>query len=137
MVLMVCQLLSQFILGNTCIGANWIGRILYGNLIVFSENLEIINDAHLTFHIGEDGAWLSNNFNDFDAFNKAEVYKSLESLYKLSSSKNKKESLKEVFTFMENFGKPKQKDRNSFSFFKALFFKLKRKIKSFIKALTS
>ncbi len=96
-------LLENFIFGNTCIGANFIGRALYTNLMVFSEKLEIIKDVHVTFHIGEDGAWLLNDFSQFDDHNKKEVSKVIASLLKSTHDESKIKELQKVLQFMENF----------------------------------
>jgi hypothetical protein len=129
------ELVSKFVLGNTCIGANWIGRIMYANLIVFSKKLEIIKDAHLTFHIGEDGAWLSNNYNEFDTFNKNEVYNSIDYLYKSSISSDNKKSLEEVLEFMNIFGMSAQIEKHKISYFKKFIKVLKKLSKKTIKKL--
>ncbi|SRX75396.1 hypothetical protein [Aequorivita antarctica] len=102
-------LLSKFIFGSTCIGANFIGRAMYTNLMVFSEKLEIVKDAHLTFHIGEDGAWLLNDFSKFDNHNKKEVSKLIASLLKITQEESKIKELQKVLHFMDNFQLKKPK----------------------------
>lgn len=97
---------SKFILGNACIGANWIGRVLYANLLTFSESLFIETEGHLTFHLGDDGAWLTNKFNDFDQFNKTEAYQTIKQLQSSIADTMKIEQLNEVVRFMDKWGKP-------------------------------
>ncbi len=96
--------LPNFILGSVCIGANWIGRAMIANLLVHSKKLEIITDAHLTFHIGEDGAWLIENFSEFDHHNKAEVYTIINRLIELCSIPDILNELKDILAFMDKWG---------------------------------
>lgn len=42
-------------LGNACLGAGSIGRVLLLNLVLTAENFAEFTDLHLTFHIGNDG----------------------------------------------------------------------------------
>ncbi len=60
---------KQYTLGDTCIGANWIGRVLISNLIIHSENFHVFEDEYLTFHIGDDRSWKIDAFSDFDRHN--------------------------------------------------------------------
>lgn len=99
------DLLTNFSLGNVCIGANWIGRSMISNLLVHSKKLEIITDAHLTFHIGEDGAWLIENFSEFDHHNKAEVYSIINKLIKQCTDNETLNELNKILTFMDTWGK--------------------------------
>ncbi len=98
------ELIEKFELGKACIGANWIGRVLIANLINFSSKLEIIKDAHLTFHIGEDGAWLKNDFSEFDLHNKNEAYLIINQLIKSTKDEKKKSELLDIIEFMDNWG---------------------------------
>jgi hypothetical protein len=47
----------QFDLGNVCIGVPPIGRVLLCNCMRYAERFALFTDEHLTFHIGDDGAW--------------------------------------------------------------------------------
>lgn len=98
------ELLTSFILNNVCIGANWIGRAMITNLLVHSKKLEIITDAHLTFHIGEDGAWLIENFSEFDDHNKAEVYNIIHKLIAQCADREILDELNKVLAFMDKWG---------------------------------
>ena len=100
------ELLNKFNLGNVCIGANWIGRVMIANLILHSNKLEIITDVHLTYHIGEDGAWLIENFSEFDLHNKKEVYTVLHNLKKKCTNNTKQTEIDEIIQFMDNWGNP-------------------------------
>ena len=102
------ELIQKFKLGAVCIGANWIGRIMYSNLIVFSNKLEIIKDAHLTFHIGDDGLWLQNDYSEFDAHNKKEVYQQIGELIELNLDDLKTKSLNNVIAFMDSWSVEKE-----------------------------
>ncbi len=57
---------------------------------MFSNSLEIIKDCHLTFHIGDDGAWLNNDYSEFDAHNKKEAYKIINHFIEISNDEKKK-----------------------------------------------
>lgn len=103
------ELLHKFDFGESCIGANWIGRVFISNLITYSRKLEILKDGHLTFHIGDDGAWLSNNYSDYDLHNKNIAYQLINKFLKEDLDQNRKEELKEILQFMEQWGKPREK----------------------------
>lgn len=45
-------LIDQFELGHVCIGIPHAENTLLHNLIAFSKNLQVISNAHVTFHIG-------------------------------------------------------------------------------------
>ncbi|WP_418513607.1 hypothetical protein [Corallibacter sp.] len=119
---------QSFVLNNTYIGANWIGRAMYANLMVFSNSLKIIKDKHLTFHIGEDGAWLVNDYSEFDAFNKKQVYGVLNALLLVTNNTSKTRELKNVLMFMDDWGSQAKKKTPN------LFLKLKKRVKKIIKA---
>ena len=82
---------------------------MYANLLLFSNRLEIIKNAHLTFHIGEDGAWLDQRFNEFDTFNKNQVKQALNKLLELNIPDEKRSKLLKLLTFVENFKKTDSK----------------------------
>ena len=46
------SLLKKFVLSDICIGVPFLEVSLLHNLIAFSQNLKLIDCAHLTFHIG-------------------------------------------------------------------------------------
>lgn len=125
-------LLPKFILGHTCIGANWIGRIMYCNLLVFSEQLEVIKDAHVSFHIGEDGAWLNAENSAFDVFNKSEVYSSIDALLSLTADDKTRALLEDVLKFMDDFDKPVPKKQQTPLSRKA-YRMLKKEVKRIVK----
>ncbi len=96
------ELLDHFDLGTSCIGANYIGRVLIANLIAFSRKLEIIKDAHLTFHLGNDGAWLTHNYSEFDIHNKEQAYQIINRLIELCDEESKVLQLEEILTFLDD-----------------------------------
>lgn len=98
------EFINKFIFGNVCIGANWIGRAFIANLVALSDEVIVMKDRHLTFHIGDDGAWLTNRFNEFDEFNKSEVYKILAKLREMTSDETKNALFDEIQLFMDNWG---------------------------------
>lgn len=126
------ELLHKFDFSEGCIGANWIGRILISNLITYSEKLEIIKDGHLTFHIGDEGAWLTNNFSDYDLHNKDIAYQLINKFIKEDIDHKKKEELKKISQFMEQWGKPK-KEKIKAKVKPSIAQKIKKKMTRFLK----
>jgi len=55
--------------GDICIGVPYIGLALALGLIVHSKSFKLIEDAHLTFHIGNDKFGLNPKFMDYSLFN--------------------------------------------------------------------
>jgi hypothetical protein len=66
------ELLNKFILENICIGVAFIEVTMVHNLIAFAENLKVVEDGHLTFHIGTevmpplDSEFYSYNRNEYE-----------------------------------------------------------------------
>ena len=56
-------------LGDACLGAVNIGRLLLVNLILTSKSFAEFTDLHLTFHIGNEGAWRQLPTNDYRRHN--------------------------------------------------------------------
>jgi hypothetical protein len=71
-----------FVLGNLCVGVGGVGRLLMVNVLVHAKRFSLIQDAHLTFHIGDDMTWKSDRYSDYTEFNAREARTSLESLDK-------------------------------------------------------
>ena len=63
----------QFHLANACVGANWIGRVLLLNLLCTSERFTILENCHMTFHLGDDRSWKRPEYADYDSFNNDQV----------------------------------------------------------------
>lgn len=72
------SLYPRFRLGTACIGTGWIGRVLIVNMAAFARRFKIFTDLHLTFHIGNEKSWKSENYNDYLEHNKNECRKILE-----------------------------------------------------------
>jgi len=68
------DLYPEFHLGNACIGANWIGRVLISNLIAHANSFKIFEDEKLTFHIGDDRSWKKTENTAFDELNNNELH---------------------------------------------------------------
>jgi len=68
------EIYKNFYMGNACVGANWIGRVLITNLIANAKKFKIIDDLHLTFHIGDDRSWKHSDYYDYDRHNEKELY---------------------------------------------------------------
>lgn len=69
---------AHYDLGDACIGANWIGRVLLSNVIAYAERFKIFEEEHLTFHIGDDRSWKIADYNDYDRHNEAVVVRLLQ-----------------------------------------------------------
>lgn len=65
----------EYILGNACIGAKRIARVLMGNVIAFSKKYNEFKKLHATFHIGDDQAWNNPVYNDYYYHNLIELMK--------------------------------------------------------------
>ena len=64
---------KKFDLGNACVGANWIGRVIISNVMAFTENFKVFEDLHLTFHIGDSRSWKKDKYIDYDRHNEKEL----------------------------------------------------------------
>ncbi len=66
------ELLNKFILENICVGVSFSEVALVHNLIAFSEKLKLVDDLHLTFHIGTevmpplDPEYYTHNRNEYE-----------------------------------------------------------------------
>lgn len=62
----------KFIMGDICVGINFIGVTLAHNIFCFSRNYKLIDDKHLTIHIGlevmpnRESEYLLHNRNEFN-----------------------------------------------------------------------
>ena len=63
----------KYQLGNVCIGANWVGTILLQNLQHHAHKFREFRSKHLTFHIGDRGAWTSRELEDYTQHNTREA----------------------------------------------------------------
>lgn len=87
----------KFRLGDSCIGANWIGRVLMANLIATSQNFTFLKDAHLTFHLGDDRTWNQSKYQDFHTHNEATLKRLLS--YLVSVEKTQDPMINELYSF--------------------------------------
>jgi len=66
------DLYPRFNLGQACIGAGWIGRVLLTNMACLARNFRIFTDLHMTFHVGNRQVWETDLFSDYTEHNKGE-----------------------------------------------------------------
>jgi hypothetical protein len=71
------DLYPRFQLGTTCIGTDWIGRVMIINMASLGRRFKIFKDLHLTFHIGDDRIWKNDRFQDYREQNRNEGKKIL------------------------------------------------------------
>lgn len=74
------SLLPKLTLGNICVGVPFLEASLVHNLFSFATNPILIDDAHLTFHIGM--TVLSDRSNDFYKHNRNEYFNTIQPLLK-------------------------------------------------------
>ncbi len=127
------DLLNSFNLGSICIGANWIGRTMFANLITYCDTHVLFKDEHLTFHIGEDGAWLISDFSEFDKHNKQELYRIMEELTSEIQDTERLRGLEEIKRFMDDYGLNPMADKPAYN--PSLWTRLKKKVKKVIKSI--
>ncbi|MDQ1355488.1 MAG: hypothetical protein QG657_5798 [Acidobacteriota bacterium] len=72
------ELYPRFRLGNACIGTDWIGRMMIANMVPLAKQFKVFQDLQMTFHIGDDRVWQTNEFSDYAEHNKEECRKILE-----------------------------------------------------------
>lgn len=71
------DLYPRFMLGEACIGTDWIGRIMIANMAPLAKRFKVFKDLQMTFHIGDERVWGSDEFSDYAAHNKEECRKTL------------------------------------------------------------
>ena len=79
----------RFQLGRTCVGANWSGRALLGNLVRFSRHFEEFKEMRVTFHIGDRREWLKKTHNLYNQHNAEELSRILNRLYRGADSRQR------------------------------------------------
>nr|WP_321452384.1 sulfotransferase [uncultured Carboxylicivirga sp.] len=80
--------IKRFILEHICIGANHIGKAILLNMAIFCENLRVIEDKNLTFHLGDDRSWKNPKFTDYEIFNTNEFLNICDKLKRENALKN-------------------------------------------------
>lgn len=73
-------LFPAFDLGDVCLGAPHVGRLLMLNLAAHAQNFAEFTNLHLTFHIGQRMIWSSPEFGDYASHNLLALRATLESL---------------------------------------------------------
>jgi len=63
----------KYLLGNVCIGAAKIGKVLLLNLMIHSKRFFEFCDWYLTFHLGNDRAWKALELQDYFNHNEGEL----------------------------------------------------------------
>jgi len=76
---------DKYTLGDACIGANWIGRVLISNVIAYADKFKVFEDEHLTFHLGDDRSWKVEKYLDYDRNNERELVWVLNDLMQTAS----------------------------------------------------
>lgn len=61
--------LPTYELGTVCIGTLWVCTAVLLNLAYQAKKFRVLRDRVLTFHIGNDMAWTSSEFDDYEAHN--------------------------------------------------------------------
>jgi hypothetical protein len=83
------QAYESFFLGDGCVGANWIGRILVSNIAAFSSSFRVFQDFHLTFHLGDERIWLNREARPLEMHNEKELISVLNTLLQKEGIKNR------------------------------------------------
>jgi hypothetical protein len=87
---------SNYILGTACVGGNWIGRVLLGNMMAFAGRFLVFEDKKMTFHLGDERCWNKPRHNPFNRHNEEQMIEILEVLLNRDGVKHK-EQLKNFF----------------------------------------
>ena len=66
---------EKFVLGDACIGARKIARVIMSNMIAYAHHYQEFTDLHLTFHIGNEERWKQTDSNEYYYHNVAELMK--------------------------------------------------------------
>ena len=73
---------EKFVLGDACIGAKQIARLIMSNMMAYSQNYTQFKDLHLTFHIDNKENWKKSDSNEYYYFNVIELMKTFKALFK-------------------------------------------------------
>ena len=71
------DLYPRFRLGRACIGTDWIGRMMIANMAPLAKRFKVFRDLQMTFHIGNERVWKTDEFSDYAVHNKEECRKTL------------------------------------------------------------
>jgi hypothetical protein len=98
------DLYTRFNLGTTCIGTDWIGRNMLTNLICLAKKFKVFTDLHLTFHIGDDLTWKSDQFDDYVKHNMQEAKNILTTFEQTHGPLKRNEKPGAFISKLEKFG---------------------------------
>jgi len=74
------EIAEQMVLGDVCIGAQFIGAATVVNCCALANSFEHIGDRHLTFHLGQDKSVPNDVVKPYRLHNATEIQKILKSL---------------------------------------------------------
>ena len=63
------ELHPRFDVGDVCIGAAFVGRMLLLNMAYHAKKFRVVESANLTFHIGDDPEWVKPEYADYTDHN--------------------------------------------------------------------
>ncbi|MEM6843545.1 MAG: hypothetical protein AAF632_15055 [Bacteroidota bacterium] len=63
------EIFPKLALGKIAIGAPVVGLALFVHLFCLSKQFKLVDNSHLTFHIGNDRVWDNNNLTDYRSHN--------------------------------------------------------------------
>lgn len=70
----------RFKLGKVCIGAWRVGLALLANMMTCADNFKLLENAHLTFHLGDDRIWSHSDNREYEEHNTYQVMQILQEL---------------------------------------------------------
>ncbi len=82
------RIFNDFIKFNTVLGSLHVMKGMLYNLVVHCNSFGILTDLFITYHYGDDRAWLNSNFNPIEKHNEKEIMKLVNS-FKGKDSINK------------------------------------------------
>lgn len=59
----------RFVRSDSCVGAGSVMRTLLYDLVAFSQNMLMLTDVHLTYHVGDDQDWNRPEIDDYRIYN--------------------------------------------------------------------
>lgn len=74
------KMVSEFVTNQACVGAGLVMRGLLYNLAAHAQNMLLLRDCHLTFHLGQDRAWQSPQLSDYTEYNRGSAAQVLDKL---------------------------------------------------------
>lgn len=72
------EILEKMILADTCVGARYLVPPLMANMVCHGRKFRRFREFHLTFHLGDDRAWITDRFRDYADFNFREAARTLQ-----------------------------------------------------------